>query len=68
MILTKEKGKISAKWLIYIVVTVVANAVITIVGKMQVEAFDGNYKNEFYCTLGNVCRFYFLSVFEFRGT
>ena len=24
-----------------------------------------NYKNEFYCTLGNVCKFYFLSVAAF---
>ena len=42
-----SKEKISPKWLLYILLAVVANAIITIIGKKQVDVFVGNYKNEF---------------------
>ena len=39
--------KISLKWIINIILMVASNAAISIIGKMQYAAFDGNFKNEF---------------------
>ena len=41
------KEKISVKWVVFVILTVLSNAVITIIGRMQVDAFDDKYKNEF---------------------
>ncbi len=41
------KNKISVKWIIYIILIVVSNALITIIGRMQFGVFGDTYKNEF---------------------
>lgn len=43
----KEKTQISLKWLIFLILTILSNALITIIGRIQVGIFDGAYKNEF---------------------
>ena len=44
---TQEKQKISGKWVLYMSLTVLANALITIVGKSKHNAFGDLYNNEF---------------------
>lgn len=43
----KEKTGCSAKWVISIVLVVVSNAMISVIGKMQHNAFSDTYKNEY---------------------
>ena len=42
-----EKVNISAKWVLMVVLTVLSNAMISILGRIQVGMFDGEYKNEY---------------------
>ena len=41
------KNKISVKWIIYIILTVLSNAFISIIGRMQYGVYGDTYKNEF---------------------
>lgn len=41
------KAQISLKWLFFLILTILSNSFIAIIGRMQVGAFDGQYKNEF---------------------
>lgn len=41
------KNKISVKWIIYIILTVLSNAFIAIIGRMQYGVYGDTYKNEF---------------------
>lgn len=43
----EEKAHISLKWMIFLILTVLSNALIAIIGRIQVGAFGGEYKNEF---------------------
>lgn len=42
-----EKGKISFKWIIFVILSFVGNGVCTVVQKMQQVSSNGAYKNEF---------------------
>ena len=44
---TQKKQKISGKWLLYMSLTVLSNALITIVGKTKHNCFGDQYNNEF---------------------
>lgn len=44
---TKDEGKISVKWLVYMVITVVSNGFISILGRVQQIKFDNACTNEF---------------------
>ena len=41
------KEKLSLKWLVFVILVIVSNAVIAIMGRVQVETFKGELKNEF---------------------
>ncbi|MBO5454117.1 MAG: EamA family transporter [Clostridia bacterium] len=41
------KENISVKWLVFVVLTILSNAIITIIGRKQIDAFNDMYKNEF---------------------
>lgn len=54
LLLTKSKGKnkeeevtISIKWAVYVLLSIFSNAFISIIGRMQFNAFGNTYKNEF---------------------
>ena len=42
-----EKGKISLKWIIFVILSFVGNGMCTVVQKMQQVSSNGAYKNEF---------------------
>lgn len=42
-----KKVSISAKWVFMVIMTILSNAFITILGRIQVGMFDGKYKNEY---------------------
>lgn len=43
----EEKVNVSAKWILMVALTVLSNAMISILGRIQVGEFNGEYKNEY---------------------
>lgn len=46
----KEEGKLSARWILYILTAFVGNGMAAVIQKMQQLKFNGAYKNEFMMT------------------